>query len=138
MKAKDTIIYVIENGQVEATNLYDHVMASATQVTSPRGVWNQIFVEEVEVVPGINSDDYSDEITEENIVTKWALKDWGRNSHNRTAKVVRTFDTEEEADDECFRLHELYDFAKDDQRDTQYWHSKEEAEKELTERNADV
>lgn len=125
-EAKDQIIYVIENGEVEATNLYDHVMASATEVTSLIGVSNQIFVEEVEIL----------EDGMEEAIIKYAVKDWGRNAHNRTAKTIELFDTEEEAEDECFRLHETYDFANDDQRDTQYWSTKEEAEQALAGLNA--
>ncbi len=116
------VIFVIENGEVEQTNLFDHVMGSATEVTSPRGIWNKIFVEEAEIL---------EDGTEEPAI-KWAIKDWGRNAHNRIPKTIELFDTQDDAEDECFRLHEAHDFHKDDQRDTRYWHSKEEAQKELT------
>lgn len=147
-EAKDMTIYVIENGDVEETNLYDHVMASATEVTSPIGVQNRIFVEVVEVEgylkisahQSITEGEYNDLSEQEQEgyesigIFKYAIKDWGRNATNRFPKTVELFDTEEEAEDECFRLHEAYDFANDDQRDTQYWLTEDEALADLQER----
>ena len=147
-QAKDLVIFVIENGEIEATNLYDHVMASATEVTSPRGIWNKIFVEEVEVEKyrklgtdqSITKEKYNDlsEDEQENYESigdfNWALKEW-KQPYFGGAKTIDLFDSEEEAEDECFRLHETYDFAKDGQRDTWYCHTIEEAQKELQERN---
>lgn len=148
-EAKNMAIFVIENGEVEKTNLFDHVMASATEVTSPRGIWNKIFVEEVEIEKyrrlgtesSITEDEYNNlsEEEQENYesigVFNYAVKEW-RQPYINGAKTIELFDTEEEADNECFRLHEAYDFAKDDQRDTQYWMTDAEAMSELEESNS--
>lgn len=119
-QVKDQVIFIIENNVVEQTTLWDHIAASAREVCSPRGVMYEMFVEEVENAV------YMGDVVEGK---KWALKEWKANGH---AKVIDLFDTEEEADTEWFRLHEAYDFAKDDQRNTSYWNTREEAEKELT------
>jgi len=120
-QAKDMIIFVIENNVVEQTNLWDHVAASAKEVCSPRGIMYEMFVEEEE------NPVFMEDVIEGK---KWALKEWKVNGH---AKIVELFDTEEEADTEWFSLHEANDFATDDQRNTSYWSTREEAEKELAE-----
>lgn len=121
-QAKDTTIFVIENGEVVETTIFVHVAGSARKTTSPRGVMYEMFVEEVE----IDMDEYGDTLEENQ--TKWALKKW---STNGRATIVELFDTEEDADDEWFRRHEAYDFVNDDQRDTRYWFTEEEALSEL-------
>lgn len=124
-EAKDLKIFIIENNEVYETNLFDHVSASAEETTSPRGVMYKMFVEEVEDAM------YMGDVVEGK---KWALREWKANGR---ASIVELFDTEEEADNEWFRLHEAYDFAKDDQRDTSYYMTEAEATAALHERNYD-
>jgi hypothetical protein len=117
-QARNTRIFVINNYkmEVEETTMYDHVRESAEETTSPRGVMPKLFVEEVD--------------NGEAIV--YELRQWQPNGRART---VDTFDTEEQAQDEWYTRTYNYDFMTDDQRDTMYWLSFEEAEKELENRH---
>lgn len=113
-QALNTKIFVI-NGhkmEVEETTLYDHVVESAEETTSPRGVMTKLFVQENE-----------EEST-------WEVRQWEPNGRSR---VVDSYSTEEEARDEWYIRTYNYDFMPDDQRDTRYWANKEEADSALQE-----
>lgn len=114
-QARNTPVFVISSeGTIEETNLYDHIAESAEKTTSPRGIMYKLFIEQ---------DRESD---------LWQLKMWGFGGRG-PAQVVETFETEEQAEDEWFARTEKYDFARDDQRDTQYFFTREEAEKHRAE-----
>lgn len=118
-QARNTKVFVINNykNEVEETTLYDHVMESAEEATSPRGVEHKMFVKEV---------DNSEAIVFE-------LRKWEANGRART---IDTYDTEAEAEDEKYTRTYNYDFLPDDQRDTMYFNTREEADAELKERIA--
>ena len=117
-KAKDTKIFVIEEGKIVETTLYDHVVASADEVTSPRGIMTKIFVEEFQEPSGKLED-----------TTMWALNEW----NGSKIKTLDVYDTEEEAEDEWFSRIYKYDFSRDDQRDTRFFHTMDEAQMQLEE-----
>lgn len=116
-QARDTKVFVINNykNEVEETTLYDHVMESAEETTSPRGVMRKVFVEEVDNGESI----------------AYELRKWEAGGRART---IDTYLTEEEANDELYTRTYNYDFMTDDHRDTMYWNTREEADAELKER----
>lgn len=110
--ARETKIYVIDNGKVTSTNLYDHVMESAEEVSSPRGR------------------EYALHITHREDEDKYHLNIW---DHFGKSKLIEMFDTYEEAEDELFNKTFVFDFMEDDQRDTRYWFQKYKAIEQLME-----
>jgi len=117
--ARNTSVFVINlKGVIEETTIFDHVMASAEKTTSPRGVEHVLFVEEGEDGDAI----------------MWFLKKWQRGGKS---EVVAQFETKEEAEEEKYQRVWKYDFLVDDQRDTSYYFSREEAEAIITERTQD-
>lgn len=119
-QARNTVIFIFNNytNKIEETTLYDHVIESAEETTSPRGVEHKMFIKEVE--------------GEENFY--YELREWMPNGKSR---LLGTYDTEEAANDEWYTRTYNYDFMPDDQRDTMYWNTREEAEVALQERNND-
>ena len=116
-QARNTKVFVINNysNEVEETTLYDHVIESAEETTSPRGVMTKLFVQENE-----------EEST-------WEVRHWEPNGR---ARVIEAYTCEEEATDEWYTRIYNSDFQPDDQRDTMYFNTREEAEAELKERMA--
>lgn len=106
--------------RIAETDLLSFVYDSAEETTSPRGVERKLYILEVEGET-------------ENV---YELRLWGPNGHGTT--LIDTFDTEEEAEDEAFNRTYTYDFLTDDQRDTWYSESREDAEQYLVERYADA
>lgn len=92
--------------EVIETNYYDHVMESLPDCNSPGGVTAETFIRE-------------NEEGETFEVRQWKFGN---------SALIESFETEEEAEDYLFHLIERYDFEKDDQRNTEYFLSKEEAE----------
>lgn len=113
-EAKDMIVYCLDaKGEIYPTSLFDHVMESADEVTSPRGIETKIFIEEFEEATG--DGEYT---------TRYGLYNW---LGGQKKTLIELFDTQEEADNEWFRRIMDYDFMRDDQRDTRYYSSIEEA-----------
>jgi len=110
-QAKETRIFVIENGAIEETNLYDFVNISIDETTSPNGVAPRIHVRENE---------------EEGTFEIWT---WGILGNN--PKFITSLETEEMADDWCFNDTYESDFMNDDQRNTWFSCNYEEALQEL-------
>lgn len=146
-EARNTKIFVIENGQVVETTLFDHVCESAEETTSPRGVMHKLFVEEKtgilykcgdtgRTITELTYDELDEEAQgnfsiEGQGIIAWELRKWEANGRVR---IIDTYETEQEANDEWYTRTYNYDFLPDDQRDTQYWNTREEAEAELEER----
>lgn len=137
-EARETTVFVRDfNGEIEETNLYDHVMRSNNETTSPRGVMPIKFYEEVDGYyrnkeTGEDVDIHEeDDIDMKNIepyslfiVYKWYFQ--------KKQEVAR-FETEEEADNYLFEWVYDYDFQKDDQRSTQYFYTLEDIEEDEAE-----
>jgi hypothetical protein len=114
-EARNTIVFVLNyKGDIEQTNLYDHVVESAEKTTSPRGVMHKLFIEQ---------DREND---------RWLLKLWGSRGQG-PAQLVASFETKEEAENEWFTRTYNYDFMEDDQRDTNWYPTREEAERHVAE-----
>lgn len=119
-QARNTKIFVIISSRVNHSNafvsqiyettLYDHVMESAEHETSPRGVMTKMFIDEVD--------------------GSFLLRMW----MNGKIHECDSFDTREEAEHEFFSRTYKYDFLQDDTRDTEYWLTREQADKELQNR----
>jgi hypothetical protein len=145
-EARTTKIFVIENGKVIETTLFDHVCESAEETTSPRGVMHKLFIDEIEEeIYGeigteklIDAKEY-DSLAEEDqesynyfgSIVKYALRKWLPNGKVQTIDV---YEKSEDADDEWFDRTYKFDFQPDDQRDTSYWYTREDADAELKER----
>lgn len=122
-EAKQTKIWVIENDSPTETNLYDFVMESAEETTSPRGVCNKLHIREVEQdCSCIDEDGNFEEDCKkcyrgcELVYQVW---DWGFRGQYPTQ--VETFDTEEEAEDFIYNRTYDYDFSNDCNRNTRYF-----------------
>jgi hypothetical protein len=146
-KAQKTTIFVIENNQVVETTMYDHVCESAEETTSPRGVMRKLFIkersgiiykhpetsaiiDELEYVD-LDAEDQAQYEYEGETTIRWELRKWQANGRS---VVVESYKTEEEANDEWYTYTYNYDYLPDDQRDTQYWNNREEAEAVVEER----
>jgi len=158
-EAKETKVFVIENNEVVETTYYDHVMVSEDITTTPNGVGGRKFVEEVEL--SLDKDDFDEEqnYLGNEIVPSffkqrfngklnlghfdnnqfsydaiyYCISTWGANGNRFKSgrNGLDIFLKEEDAEDFLFEQVENYNFNKDDQRDTRYFHSEEEAFSEL-------
>jgi len=131
-EAKKTTVFVINcKGEIEETTLYDHVMESADRTTSPRGLMPVIFVEETTIINDDAGDDNEDAWFFEPV---WAVKSWKHMNQFSQPTVIADFATKEEAEDAHYTYIYNDDFQKDDQRDTFFFTTREEAEKMLADR----
>jgi len=105
---------------IEEDDLYSFVMESAEQGTNPDGAGNKLFIREVEKDVSDNDDDFDFE-------TKFEVRRWNRSG----SSLIFVFDTEEEAEDCLFEIIYKYDFLDDDQRNTTFFYTIEEAEENL-------
>lgn len=124
--AKNTPIFVVENESVIETNLFDFVMQSAEETTSPVGVMPKLH---------IRHEDYHCRYGKLNAVKNnerlfevWLWWSYGNGSH-----FIGEFETEAEAEDFIFNRIYDYDFMSDDQRNTQFFFTREEAMQDLVE-----
>ena len=121
-EAKETIIYVIENGKPEEITLYSHIMASVDETTTPRGVAPRCFVEE---------------LTDDNDESYWTISTWGIGGNNYR-QGTEIFESEEDAEDELFNRVWQYDFYNDCNRNTEYFDSYDKANERLAEMYAEA
>jgi len=150
-QARNTTVFIIEKGEVVETTLYDHVMKSAEWTTTRNGNGPVLFIREQfgefykheETGRLINEDTYKglDEAEQDEYVyahddvVAWQLIQWINNGQNFV--IIDWFKTEEDAEDALFNRIYDYDFLPDDQRDTDYWDTREEAEEALAQREAE-
>lgn len=157
--AKATIVFVFsdfKNGEIVETTLYDHVMESVDETTTPRGVAPRDFIEEVEIY--LSGDDYDDEDDLERCIKRmdlsfmdtgrvtidnfdyderrdtyylkyYVISTWGVRGNNYKSgdRWGSQYSTEEVAGDILFNQTYEYDFQNDCNRNTMYFDSKEEA-----------
>jgi hypothetical protein len=110
--AKATSIFLIDNEKLEVyeSNLYDHVMESAEWTTPSVGNAQKLHIVDNHL---------------------YELREWNRYGGYR---VIDTYEAITDAEEELFDRVYRFDFQKDDQRDTSYFDTKEEAESELEDR----
>lgn len=130
-EAKEISIFIIEDGEVVETNLYDHVMGSVDETTSPVGVMPRFHIRHGEMF--YSTDLHGRLRTTINKEGKFEVWSWGVLGNN--PRFIEEFETEEQAEDWLFQRVFEVDFMQDDQRDTSYYHSKDEANKVLHERH---
>ena len=131
-EAEETKIFVIGSNGVEETNLYEFVMISAEETTSPRGVETKLHIRHSGYdAPRFAS--YAAYPNEEDVYEVW---NWGFRGQNPS--IIDGFETEAEAEDFIFQRTYDYDFSKDDQRDTNYYYSYEEAYEDYLQRLSEV
>ena len=130
-EAKKTIIFFVEsrNGEysIESNNLYDFVMQSAEETTSPRGAERQLHIRHSNY-PASRSYAHKAVPTEEDTFEVWT---WG--ASGRHPQLIESFDTEDAAEDFIYQRTFEYDFLSDDQRPTGYFDTEEDAMSELIE-----
>ena len=131
-EARENVVYVVEDGKVVETNLYDHVMKSAEETTTPRGVGMVLHIEETtaDVWEDVlfDGEEASMLVGQE---TKYNVRRWGH--CGKGSMLLDTFDTEEDADDYIFQNVYENAFARDDHRNTFYSIYKDAAIAELAE-----
>ena len=151
-EAKETIIYFVKNNEVEESNLYDFVMESVDETTSPRGVEPRLFYEEIKQISYISNVDntkiseYDYELldNEKTInfdyfgeeILEYRIYSWGCTGNKKTSVGV-SFETEEEAEDYLFNRVYDYDFQGDCNRSTYYHNSEGDAINEVLENYCD-
>lgn len=123
IEAENTKTFVIEHQNVIETNLYDFVMKSIDETTSPVGVMPRIHVRHESF-----SCSYGLRNRVNNNEGKYEVWSWGVSGNN--SSFIEEFETREEAENYIFQLVFKYDFISDDQRDTSYYFSIQEAESE--------
>lgn len=136
-EAQETNVWVIDEQRPVQTSLFDHVMKSAELTTSPRGVEMKLFVRECTVECDCFDEDEFDSKCEQcnnGLKTVYELKYWEAGGRSM---LIDTYETEDEVANEIFNRTYDYDFEKDDQRDTMYFNSQQEAESEICNRIAD-
>jgi hypothetical protein len=104
--------FVVEDYEIKEGNLYDFIMESMDKTTSPRGVESRLHIKESE--------------------DKYQVWTWGLAGNN--PQLIEEFDTLEEAEESIFQKIYQFDFMADDQRDTQYFIHRKDAEIERGER----
>jgi hypothetical protein len=115
-EAEQLTVYAFNyNGDIVETTLYDHVMESADQTTSPRGVMTKLFIDELE------DNTYS--------LRLWRGQQW--------VEIEQPFDSYEQAKTARFQHIFRDDYQRDDQRDTAFFYTREEAEAEIERRIAE-
>lgn len=141
--AQETTVFVLNYKlEIEKTTYADHVLVSLDECTHPIGIMPTLDVKEIQSDGYVNKsdsykilkeedfDELSDEEQEgyffsEEAITTYAVVSY--RSNVRGFQVVQEFDTEEEANNDWFARIEKYDFARDDQRNTSFFYSEEEA-----------
>ena len=122
-EAKQKTVYVIDyDGKVKETSLYEHIMESHEQTTTPIGVAGRIFIRHVGSRKQRIDKDMPYEV--------W---DWGHQGNNERHLI--SFRTRKEAEQWLFEYVREVHFEADDQRDTSFFDTKEEAQALIDERN---
>lgn len=104
---------------IEAESLYDFIMKSVDETTSPRGVEARLHIRHNE---------------EDNAFEIWS---WGVGGNHPKFTGIQS-EIEEEMQQCLFQMIYDFDFLQDDQRDTCYYGSMEEAEAAMAERLQDM
>lgn len=121
--AKETKIFVIENGKVVGPNLFDFVMISTKETTSPVGVMPKLHLRHEDY--GCRYNLLNRVRNDQGLFEIWY---WGVNGNHPS--FVTEFETEEEGFDFIFQQTYEFDFLTDDQRNTMYYETYEEAYEE--------
>lgn len=126
-EATQTKVFVFDfNGDIVETTYAEHVLQSREECTHHTGVMPCLSVEELD--HDWNSIEEDSDFSQ----PRWAVV--SRNSYQRGFKIEIEFETEDEANDYWFSQIEKYDFAKDDQRSTEFFDTWAEAAQALAER----
>lgn len=116
-QAQEKQVFVINyRGLIEKTSLFEHVMESATEVTSPRGVAPKLFIEQIEIFG-------------ENESETFELRRWEGSKY----RVVNSYQTYEEAEQELFETIYEVDYTNDDSRNCNWFETESEALSDLAE-----
>jgi len=136
-EAKRKEIFVIEGfEEIKKTNLYDFVMESAEETTSPRGIENCLHILPRELdCPNEDCDRHCEICNGTGIRVIYEVRLWVAQSHS---VLVEEFETREEAENQVFQTTFQIDFANDCNRRTDFYEKKEEAESEMIQSYAEV
>jgi hypothetical protein len=138
-ESKETTVFAIDKDGVYQVNLYDFIMESAEETTTPHGVDKIDYVRELlgDVYKHENGNlinEYEYNLLEDEdkdnysffgeAPIKWELRKWI--GHGSKSILSMDYDNEEDAQQALFEAN-IYDFEKDDQRDTSYYLTEGEA-----------
>jgi hypothetical protein len=157
-QAKETVVFFINDGVVDQCTLYDKMLESRDETTTPRGVGPRLFIEKLSV--DVDEDDFEDDDNKEQafhveigyktttkedfeqghrdglyVLTYFEIASWGHGGSNyQRLGVDHRFLTEQEAEEELFEYLE-HDFENDWDNSSNIFYTREEAEEILKERN---
>ncbi len=129
-EAENKVIFVFNhNGKIEKTTLYDHAIESRDETTSPVGVMGRLHIRHEDISCRYNLRNRVN--NDKGFFEVWT---WGVNGNN--PKFIEEFEKEEDAEEFIWEKIYSYDFAQDDQRDTSWFETIEEAQEIKWERSA--
>ena len=125
MKKQEAInknVFVFDHdGEIVERNLYEHIMMSEDQTTSPVGVMGRWHIRHEDL--WCSSGRRNHVLNTEGNYEVWT---WGPNGNYPS--FIKEFESEEEAEEFIFNKIYSDDFLPDDQRHVDYYDTKEEAE----------
>lgn len=156
-QAKETTVFEIQNGEVVERNLYEKMLDSLDETTTPRGVGPRMFIEEhtFEIDPNDFEDEddidaefrsiesFARRSTKEDFkelpngtffMKYWTISTWGVSGNNYRGGL-QTFLSEEEAEEQLFEYLKI-DYDKDWDNSCNCYFTREEALEVIEERNA--
>lgn len=126
--------------KIEETNLSDFVMESAEETTTPRGVGRKWHIREVEQQCSCwneDEDTFDPECKKCFHGTEVVYQVWDWGFRGQFPKMIESFDYEDDANDFIYDRTYEFEFLTDDQRDTSYFETKDEAFALIVERMAE-
>lgn len=133
-EAKETKIFIIEDERIRATTLYDFVMISAEETTSPRGVENKLHIREKEQqcsCYNTDNDTYDGQCPKCYMGVETVYEVWNWGFRGQFPKLIETFDTVTQAEDFIFDRTYQYDFLEDCCRSIFFCYTYDEAMDDL-------
>lgn len=123
--------FITEGFTIESDDLYNFVIKSTEETTSPVGVMSKLH---------IRHEDYSCSYGKRNAVknSEGLFEVWSWGATGNGQRFIESFETEDQAEDFIFQHTFEYDFLTDDQRDTTFYYTIEEAQSELIQRCVDL
>lgn len=98
-KAEETTVFVVRNNEIEYLSLYSHIMSFEDLTTSPIGICNRLFIEEIEIELFDEDDCYV------GVRMLYDVCTWGINGNNRRKLSFESHENREDAEQELFEIH---------------------------------
>lgn len=149
-EAQETTVFFIEKERIEETNLYDFIMLSQDETTTPRGVGPKLFIDKYEEIVYINTldntvidefdyDDLDDRFrVNYQMETKEQYKVLEWHPNGKSHPVSFDWGSEEDAINLIYESVRDYDFQGECNRRTDYYLSYDDAFDQLIEELVDI